>query len=63
MEEVKNTNTSEGPGDNIGENGTRGLGIHGWESGEDIVQLGQAVDNDEDVGDFEMLGIPEYHPG
>ena len=62
MEEVENTNTSEGPGDNIGEDGARGLGVHGRKLGEDIVQLGQAVDHDKDVGYFELLGIPENHP-
>ena len=49
MEKVKNTDASKCSGDNVGEDGARGLGIHGWELGEDIVQLGQAVDNDENV--------------
>lgn len=62
MEEVKNTDTSKSPGDNIGKDGARGLGVHGWELGEDIVQLGQAVDDDEYVGDFELLSVPENHP-
>ena len=62
MEKVKNTDTSEGPGHNVCENGARGLGVHGRELGEDIIQLTQAVDDDEDVGDFEVLSVPEYHP-
>ena len=62
MEEVKNTDTSKSSGDDIGEDGARGLGIHRWELGEDIVQLGQAVDDDENVGDLELLSIPEDHP-
>ena len=62
MEEVKNTDTSKGPRDNIREDGARGLGIHRWELGEDIVQLGQAVDDDENVGDLELLSVPEDHP-
>ena len=62
MEEVKNTDTSKRPGDNVGEDGARGLGIHGRELGEDIVQLAQAVDDDENVGDLELLRVPEDHP-
>ena len=62
MEEVKNTDTGKGPRNNIRENGARGFGVHGRELGEDIEQLGQAVDDDEDVGDFELLGIPKNHP-
>lgn len=62
MEEIKNTDSSESPGDNIGEDGARGLGVHGRELGEDIVQLGQAVNDYEDVGNLELLGIPENHP-
>lgn len=62
MEEVKNADTGKGLGNNMGEDGARGLGIHGCEPAEDIVQLGQAIDDDEEVGDLELLGIPEYHP-
>ncbi len=62
MEKVKNTDTSEGPGHNVCEDGARRLGVHGREPGEYIVQLTQAVDDDEDVGYFELLGVPEYHP-
>lgn len=62
MEEVKDTDTGKGPGHNIGKDGACGLGIHWLEPGEDIVQLGQAVDDDEYVGDFQLLGVPEYHP-
>lgn len=62
MEEIEDTDTSKSSGDNVGEDGARGLGIHGRELGEDIIQLGQAVDDDEEVGDFEMLAIPEDHP-
>ena len=62
MEEVKNTDTSKSPGDNVCEDGARGFGVHRWELGEDIVQLGQAVDDDEYVGDLELLSVPENHP-
>ena len=62
MEEVKNADTGKSPGDNIGEDGARGLGIHRRELGEDIVQLGQAVDDDENVGDLELLSVPKDHP-
>lgn len=62
MEEVKNTDTGEGLGNNMGKDGARGLSIHGRELAEDIEQLGQAIDDDEEVGNFELLSIPEYHP-
>ena len=62
MKEVKDTDACEGLRNDVCENGARRLGVHGRELGEDIVQLAQAVDDDEDVGDFELLGIPENHP-
>ena len=62
MEEVKNTDTRERLGDNVREDGACRLGIHGRKLGEDIEQLGQAVYDDEDVGDLELFGIPKYHP-
>ena len=62
MEEVKNTDTGKCPGDNVGEDGARRLGIHRRKLCEDIVQLGQAVDDDEYVGDLELLSVPKDHP-
>ena len=62
MEEVKNADTSKSPRDDVREDGARRFGIHGLEPGEDIVQLGQAVDDDENVGDFELRRVPKYHP-
>lgn len=62
VKEIKDADTGKGPRHDVCKDGARGFGIHRRELGEDIVQLAQAVDDDEDVGDFELRGIPEYHP-
>lgn len=62
MDEIENTDAGERLGDDMSEDGGGGTGVHGKEFAEDIVELGQTVDNNEDVGDLQLLRIPEDHP-
>ena len=45
------------------EDGVPVLGVHGLELGEDVEHLRRGVDGDEDVGDGEVVAVPEEHPG
>ena len=63
MEEVENANTGKGAGDDVGEDGRSGGGVHRAQPREDVVELGARVDDDEDVGGFKGGGVPEEHPG
>lgn len=54
MKEIKNTDAREGLRNYVCENGACRFGVHGRELGKDIIQLAQAVDDDEDIGDFEL---------
>ncbi len=63
MEEIQNTDAGEGLGHDVGEDGAGGVGVHRGELGGNVVELGERVDDDEDVGDVEPLGVPEHHPG
>lgn len=40
-----------------------GTSIHRGELGEDVVELGEGVDDNKNIRQFEMFGIPEEHPG
>ena len=62
MQEVEYANTSEGLGDDVGEDGGRAAGVHGWETPEDVVQLREGVDCYEDVGYVKAGVVPENHP-
>jgi len=62
VEEIEDTDTSKGSRDDIGEDGGSRAGIHGLEFPKHVVKLRQAVDNHEDVADFQLLRVPEHHP-
>ena len=53
MQEIKNTNTRKGLGDNVREDGGGRARIHGRKLGSDVVQLGERIDDNEDVGCFQ----------
>lgn len=63
MEEVEDTDAGECLGDDVGEDGRGGVCVHGADFGGEVVELGEGVDGDEDVGDVEPFGVPEDHPG
>lgn len=63
MQEVKDANAGKGFGHDVGEDGGGRVRVHGADLGGDVVELGQGVDGDEDVGDVEAFGVPENHPG
>lgn len=63
MYEIQDADAGEGLGDDVGERGGAGGEVHGGLAEADIVELGEGVDEHEDVGDLKMLRVPEYHPG
>ena len=66
VQKIEDSDAREGFGDDVGEQGGRGAGIETvfgpGEDGEDVGELGAGVDDDEDVGDVESVGVPEEHP-
>ena len=62
VQEVENADAGEGLGDNVGEQGRGRVCVHGAEFGSYVVELGEGIDGDEDVGDVETFGVPEDHP-
>ena len=62
VEEVENANTGKGLSIDVCENGRETLGVHGTKLGEDEVKLGEGVDDDENVGELEILGVPRKGP-
>lgn len=55
MEEIEDTDTGEGLGNDVGENGAGGVGVHRWELRDNVVELGKGVDDDEDVGNVKSF--------
>lgn len=62
VDEVEDTNTSEGLSVDVGEDGRGGGRVHRAELGEDEVKLAEGVDDDKYVGELESLRIPRKHP-
>ena len=62
MQEVEDADAREGLGDNVGEPVGSGGAVERLEGGGDIAQLGEGIDDDEDVGGLEIVGVPEEHP-
>lgn len=62
MQQVQHTDAREGLGDDVREYGARGASIHRFELGEDVVQLGERVDDDEYVRNLQIVRVPEEHP-
>ena len=50
MQEVEDADAGKGFGDNVGEGGAGGGGSEGGQAEEGVVELGQSVDGDEEVG-------------
>lgn len=46
----------------MGGDGESRVGVQGRELSGDVGDVGDGVDGDEDVGDFELVGVPEEHP-
>lgn len=62
MKEIENTYTGESLRDDVCEDRGFGGSIHAWLAAEDIVELGEAIDQDKDIGGLQSRGIPEHHP-
>lgn len=62
VQHVENTDSSKRLGDDVGENWGSGFGVHWGLATKYVVELGEWVDQNEDVGGLECGGIPEYHP-
>jgi hypothetical protein len=63
VEEIKNTDTSESLGDDVGQDGRGRVCVHLAKAESTVVDLGEGVDDDEDVGDVETVCVPEECPG
>lgn len=62
VQKIEDTNAGKGLGYNVCEDGASGVGVHRLDLGRDVVELGQGVDGDEDIGDVETTIVPEEHP-
>ena len=63
MQQVEDTDTGKGLCDDVGEEGGAGVGVHGSQLCGAVEELGDCVDDDEDVGNLELVGFPEEQPG
>lgn len=62
VQQVQDTDPSESFADNMGQNGVCRVQVHWRETTKDVVQLGEGVDDDENVACLEVRRIPEDHP-
>jgi hypothetical protein len=62
VEEIENTNTGKGLSIDVCKDGRKTLGVHGTKLGEDEVELGEGVDDDENVRELEILAVPRKGP-
>lgn len=62
VQEVEDADTREGLGDDVSEPVGGGGAVQRLEGGGDVAQLGEGVDDDEDVRGLEVVGVPEEHP-
>lgn len=63
MEEVEDTDTGKGLCVDVCEDGRSRGSVHRTKLGEDEVKLAEGVDDNEQVGDLELLCIPKKGPG
>lgn len=62
MEEIKDADACESLCNDVGQPAGGGVCVHLAETEGAVVDLGESVDDDEDVGDVEAVGVPEEHP-
>ena len=62
MQEVEDADARKGLGDDVGEPVGGGGAVERLEGGGDVAQLGEGVYDDEHVGGFEVVRVPEEHP-
>lgn len=62
MQQIEHANSSECLRDDVGEDGGGRAGVHWWLTTEDVVKLGEGVDEDEDICRLEGRLVPEDHP-
>ena len=62
MEEIENTDAGKSLRYNVGEHRAGRVGVHRLQSSADVIKLRKAIYEDEDVGDLQLLRVPEEHP-
>lgn len=62
VQQVQDTDSGESLAHNVCQNRVCGIQIHRRETTKDVVQLGEGVDDHEDVTSLEVRGVPEDHP-
>lgn len=62
VQEVEDADAGEGLADDVGEEGRGGGGAEGGQARAHVGELGEGVDDDEDVGGAQVRGVPEEHP-
>lgn len=63
MQQIEDADAGEGLRVEVGEDGAGAAGVHGAELRDEVVELGEGVDGDEEVGELEVVAVPEDHPG
>ena len=66
VQEIEDADAGEGLGNDVGEERGRRAEVKPvlgtGEDGKDVGELGETIDNDEEVRDVEAVGVPEEHP-
>ena len=62
VEKIQDPDAGESLGHGVRENGAGGVRVHGLDLGGDIIELGEGIDGDEDVGKVQTGLVPEKHP-
>ena len=64
MHQIQHAHTSKTLSDHMRQDANPALRIHlAQPTTEDIIQLHQTIDEDKNIRDLELLGVPEEHPG